>query len=384
MGNTNTAVAPAQETKQAESKNALFALLKRNEQELMKVLPKTVTPDYAIRVCETSVRRNPDLMQCAPSSIGACLMQSAQLGLLLDNELAHAYMVPYNNKDTGQKEAQFQIGYKGYRELALRTKMYVDINAKVVYEKDDFEHSEMPRILRHVPTKDILSRGKITGVYAYAQTTAGAIIWRYLPIEDVELRRKRSKAPNSPAWKNDYVKMVQKTAIRELCGSLQLSTPILRAIQIDELREIGIMQGDNYVDVEATEIPKALPGDLDAAAAAIPTFPADAAEHYPAHDPETGEIQNEGPQHHDQAPPGSAPAASEPDDGRAAVLDNALELYDRASKEKKITTKFWSNCLDKCGVLDYQGKTALIVMQSMSGGQLEKLCVLLSEVTAAA
>ena len=78
-------------------------------------------------------------------------MVSAQLGLE-PGTLGYCYLVPYQNKKTGQLEIQFQLGYKGILELVRRSGQVENIEARVVYEKDkfDFEYGLTPKLV-HKP-----------------------------------------------------------------------------------------------------------------------------------------------------------------------------------------------------------------------------------------
>ena len=46
--------------------------------------------------------------------------------------MGHYYIVPFNNTKKGIKEAQFQLGYKGYIQLAIRSGQYKNINVLAI------------------------------------------------------------------------------------------------------------------------------------------------------------------------------------------------------------------------------------------------------------
>ena len=52
----------------------------------------------------------------------------------MNTNFGYAYPVPYKNNKAGTTEAQFQIGYKGYIQLAMRTGQYKKLNAAPIYE----------------------------------------------------------------------------------------------------------------------------------------------------------------------------------------------------------------------------------------------------------
>src|SRR5262245_29341353 len=94
-------------------------LLEKSRAQIALALPRHMSADRMLRVAMTSVQRNPLLLDCTPVSLVGAIIQSSQLGLEPDGELGEAYLIPYrNNKKGGQREVQFQTGYKGLLKLA--------------------------------------------------------------------------------------------------------------------------------------------------------------------------------------------------------------------------------------------------------------------------
>ena len=76
----------------------------------------------------SAVQSTPALQECtSPSIVNAALLGEA-LNLSPSPQLGQFYMVPFDNKKKGCKEAQFQLGYKGYIQLAKRSGVYKKIN----------------------------------------------------------------------------------------------------------------------------------------------------------------------------------------------------------------------------------------------------------------
>lgn len=82
----------------------------------------------------SAVTVNPGLRKCTNASIlsGALLGQS--LNLSPSPQLGQFYLVPYENKKEGVTVAQFQMGYKGYVQLAMRSGQYRKMNAMPIKE----------------------------------------------------------------------------------------------------------------------------------------------------------------------------------------------------------------------------------------------------------
>lgn len=231
-------------------------------QALNDALPKHMTAERMIRVAMTALQRTPKLLECDKRSVGAAIIQASELGLEPNGVLGHAYLVPFKNGKTGRMEAQLMIGYKGMIDLVRRSSgKGTVITAEVVYEADDFAQEKgLNPTLLHVPSEAI-DPGPVVGAYAVVRIE-GQSQFTYLPLRDIEKLRKRSKAAKNGPWVTDYEWMCKKSAIRQLCKLLPMSIEDQEAVARDELRDLSVMQGDNFIDVEANPQPKSLE-DLD-------------------------------------------------------------------------------------------------------------------------
>lgn len=82
----------------------------------------------------SAVQTTPALQECTnPSILSAALLGEA-LNLSPSPQLGQFYMVPFDNKKKGVKEAQFQLGYKGYIQLAIRSGYYKRLNVMAIKE----------------------------------------------------------------------------------------------------------------------------------------------------------------------------------------------------------------------------------------------------------
>lgn len=80
------------------------------------------------------VANNANLQECEPYTLMFAAMKATALSLPLDNSLGMAYVLPYKDNKRGITVAQFQLGYKAYKQLALRTGLFKIINATEVRE----------------------------------------------------------------------------------------------------------------------------------------------------------------------------------------------------------------------------------------------------------
>jgi recombination protein RecT len=225
--------------------------------QIQRALPEHMSADRFTRVALTTLRQNPQLLDCTPESFLGALMLSAQLGLE-PGPLGHAYFVPFRNKQ-GRSEVQFIIGYKGLIDLARRSGNIVSIEARAVHANDEFSYSYgLDPILDHRPAD--AEPGRLTHVYALARYVGGGYNFVVLSVAEIEARRTRSKAKDSGPWITDYEAMALKTAVRALAPMLPMSVEASHAIAADEavVREVKEdMAKDMAVDFQTGEVVEA-------------------------------------------------------------------------------------------------------------------------------
>ena len=82
----------------------------------------------------SAVNTNPALQECSNPSILSAALLGESLNLSPSPQLGQYYMVPFDNRKKGCKEAQFQLGYKGYIQLATRSGQYKKLNVLAIKE----------------------------------------------------------------------------------------------------------------------------------------------------------------------------------------------------------------------------------------------------------
>ena len=82
----------------------------------------------------SAVNANPALQECTNPSILSAALLGHSLKLSPSPQLGQYYMVPFNDNKKGAKVAQFQLGYKGYIQLALRSGQYKKLNVLAIKE----------------------------------------------------------------------------------------------------------------------------------------------------------------------------------------------------------------------------------------------------------
>lgn len=157
----------------------------------------------------TVTNSNDYLKTADPMTIISAGAIAAALDLPIDPNLGFAYIVPYSGK------AQFQMGYKGYIQLAMRTGQYKTINACEVYE------GEIVKINRFTGEIEFGEKtsDKIVGYMAYFRLLNGFEKYLYMTVEEIQKHgQKYSKSYGSTSgrWKQDFHAMAIKTVIKRL------------------------------------------------------------------------------------------------------------------------------------------------------------------------
>lgn len=216
-----------------QAKPTFAKLLDDLKPSIELALPANMTPDRFIRIALTEIRRNPTLAACDWQSVVGGIMLSAQLGLEIGGPLGQSYLVPFKGK------AQFILGYKGIIALARRSGEIRSIDARAVYENDEFEFEfGLDERLVHRPA--LGDRGKPIAYYAIAKFKDGGHQIRVMSPEDVERHRARSRAKDNGPWQTDYEAMACKTVIRSMAAFLPLSPEEHRSIELDGAQPRGL------------------------------------------------------------------------------------------------------------------------------------------------
>jgi len=223
-------------------------LLASYKTQIARAIPGHLTPDRMIQMAATLISRNPRIAKCDIKSLIGAVMQASILGLPPVDALGYCYFVPYGN------QVQFQIGYKGYIDLARRSGQLAKIYAEAVYEKDDFSYERglEPKLI-HKPYM-AGERGKLVCVYAVYHLKDGFSDFIVLSAADVEGYRKRSQSQQKGiegAWKTDYASMAKKTAIRRLATYLPLQVDRMeQALASDE----AVLSPDSFAPDQSGEL----------------------------------------------------------------------------------------------------------------------------------
>lgn len=150
------------------------------------------------------------LMKADPATVIGASAQAAMLDLPINQSLGFAYIVPYKGA------AQFQLGYKGYIQLAQRSGQYVDIGAKTVYEGElEYENRLLDKFKFGDRTGD-----KVIGYLAYFRLTNGFEKMLFMTLDEMQAHAKKysqSYKGGTDKWGlADFDVMAEKTVLKRL------------------------------------------------------------------------------------------------------------------------------------------------------------------------
>lgn len=161
------------------------------------------------------VNDTPELKKVDNNSIMAAAMKAAVLDLPIEKSLGFAYVIPYYNSRERKHEAQFQIGYKGYIQLAQRSGVISKISRGKVYENQFISYDPLDEKLE--VDFSVEGEGKVAGYFAKLILVNGFSHLVYWSKEKVEKHRdKFSKAKSFGPWKDNFDAMALKTVIKDL------------------------------------------------------------------------------------------------------------------------------------------------------------------------
>ena len=284
---------------------ASFLAMPEVRENITNVLGKDHVDSFVADVV-ACVQNNETLAKCTNKSIFSAALLSKSINLPLTPQLGYAYLVPFDNKHqvNGKteyvKEAVFQMGWKGYVQLALRSNNFRKLIATDVrkgeisgYNPFEDQYDVKPLDFEKRNAKD--DKGNclipIIGYYAKLEMVSGFVKEMYMSAEDMlEYAKKYSKAYRNDLnkhtsysfWSTKFEDMAKKTMLRQLLGKYGLLTVELEKAYTHDMaieREDGQLDyvdnkpddtepvvnpfKEKVVDAEVVEIPEEISKEAD-------------------------------------------------------------------------------------------------------------------------
>ena len=215
----------------------------------------------------SAVNTNPALQECTNQSILSGALLGESLKLSPSPQLGQYFLVPYNDRDRG-KVAQFQLGYKGYIQLAIRSGQYKKLNVLAIKEGELVKYDPLNEeiIVNLIEDEEARENAPTIGYYAMFSYTNGftkSIYWSKKRMEAHARKYSKGYAAGKgyTFWEKDFDAMAYKTMLRQLISKWGImSIDMQRAIEGDMsvITENGApVYVDNDPEQEAPETPEA-------------------------------------------------------------------------------------------------------------------------------
>lgn len=224
----------------------------------------------------SAVNNNPQLAQCTNQSILSGALLGESLKLSPSPQLGQYYLVPFNDRQKG-KVAQFQLGYKGYIQLAIRSGQYKKLNVLAIKEGElvKFDPLNEEIEVNLIENEEEREKAPTIGYYAFFEYTNSfrkAIYWSRAKMEAHALKYSagyRAKKGYT-FWEKDFDGMAYKTMLRQLISKWGIMSIDMQNAVESDMAVINEDGSKDYVDntedivdepsgtetVEATEQPQ--------------------------------------------------------------------------------------------------------------------------------
>lgn len=216
----------------------------------------------------SAVSANSTLAECDNASIVSAALLGQSLNLSPSPQLGHYYLVPFNDKEKG-KVAQFQIGYKGYIQLAIRSGYYKKLNVLAIKEGELNKYDPLNEEIdvKLIEDEEIREQTPTIGYYAMFEYHNGfrkVLYWSKTKMENHAkqysqgYRRDIQKGTNYTFWSKDFDGMAYKTMLRQLISkwgimSIELQTAMEK--DMSEIKEDGSYEYVDNIEENNTDIP---------------------------------------------------------------------------------------------------------------------------------
>lgn len=226
----------------AQQKNQTFSAYVNNsnvKQAITNTLGEKKALSFMTNII-TTVSNNPALQECQRDTVLCGALQGEALGLSFNPNLGQCYLVPYNDRNRG-KVATFQIGYKGFIQLAINSGFYKKINAIAIKEGELRLYDPLTEDVEFIFINNPVQRqqAKTIGYCAYFEMINGfqkKIYWTKEQMEQHALTYSKSYASHKGSfWDKNFDMMACKTMLRQLISKWgKMSADMVTAYTLDQ------------------------------------------------------------------------------------------------------------------------------------------------------
>lgn len=214
----------------------------------------------------SAVSINPALQECDASTIVSAGLLGEALGLSPSPQLGQYYFVPFKDNKNNRTVAQFQLGYKGYIQLAIRSGYYSKLNVLAIKEGELIKFDPLNEVIdvKLIDDENQRDNTPTIGYYAMFEYTNGfrkAMYWSKEKMKahaikySAGFRSDEKRGTSYTFWSKDFDGMAIKTMLRQLISKWGImSIEMQEAVTNDSAVINKFEETTEYVDTPDIEV----------------------------------------------------------------------------------------------------------------------------------
>lgn len=206
-----------------------------------------------IAAISSAVSANEALQSCDAGTILSAGLLGEALNLSPSPQLGQYYLVPYGNK------AQFQLGYKGYIQLAIRSGQYKRLNVVEIKEGELVSYNPLTEEIEVnlIENEEVREQTPTAGYYAMFEYINGftkSMYWSKTRMEAHAQKFSKSYNKSTSIWKTEFDSMAKKTMLRQLISKWGIMSIEMQNAFENDMAVIHENGTQEYVDNQLEDI----------------------------------------------------------------------------------------------------------------------------------
>lgn len=205
----------------------------------------------------SAVATNQALQECDAGTILSGALLGESLNLSPSPQLGQYYLVPFNDNKKGYKVAQFQLGYKGYIQLAIRSGQYKKLNVLAIKKGELIKYNPLNEEIEVnlIDNEEERENTETIGYYAMFEYTNGfrkSLYWSKSKMEKHAFKYSKGYAAHKgyTFWEKDFDGMAYKTMLRQLISKWGIMSIDMQQAVEKDMATINTDGTYEYVDNE--------------------------------------------------------------------------------------------------------------------------------------
>ena len=209
----------------------------------------------------SAVNANPALQECDAGTVVSAALLGEGLNLSPSPQLGQYYLVPFNDNKHNRKVAQFQLGYKGYIQLAIRSGYYKKLNVLAIKDGElvKFDPLNEEIEVNLIQDEEARENAETVGYYAMFEYQNGfkkALYWSKSKMQRHALQYSKGYAARKgyTFWEKDFDGMAYKTMLRQLISKWGIMSIEMQDVYSKDMAVINEDGETEYIDTTYTEV----------------------------------------------------------------------------------------------------------------------------------